>query len=331
MSSQQAELVRDIQNTLIRSGYLTSKGFKSKNSCFDLTARKDRLLFIKCLLNVDNFQDRQKNELKTFSHMFTGQPILIGERNKHREMEKGVVYTKSGIPTVHYNTFKQIILYDILPLIYSRQGGKFVKIDSVSFEKERSDQEFSLAELARKVGVSKKTIYSYEKGKMDASLKIFKKLKQFLGSQIGQHVDIFSWKYEINKEFLNVLMEKLDDLQNEINEVLMNFGFKVYWAKKALFDGITTEEEAEKEKSEILPKDKGIITGLSSKEDKNKEVYQKIQQIVSISHVIQSPNLIITEKKVNLATLRNITIIDKEKLENIETKERLLKRLNKPN
>ncbi|MHA1299453.1 MAG: transcriptional regulator [Candidatus Helarchaeota archaeon] len=334
MSSQQSELVRDVQNTLMRSGYLTSKGFKTKNSCFDLTARKDRLLFIKCLLNVDNFRERQKNELKVISSMFTGAPILIGERNKHREMEKGVVYNKSGIVTLHYNTFKQIVLHNILPYIYSRQGGQFVKINQVSFEKERAKHDFSLSELAHKIGVSRKTIYSYEKGKMDASLKIYRKLKQFLGSNIGQCIDIFSWKYTINKEFLNALMEKLDDFQNEINEILMDFGYRVYWAKKALFDGITTEEEDLEERSDApstLSNEVGIITGLGTKDEKNKEIFQKIQQIISISHVIQTPNLIITEKKVKLPKLGNVKIIDKKKLENLESKESLLKRINKPN
>jgi len=137
MSQQQTELVKSVQNTLVRSGYITSKGFKSRSSCFDLTARRERLLFIKCLLNVDNFKQSQKNELKLISNMFTGSPILIGGRNKHKEMEDGVVYNKNGIPTLSFSTFQDLVLNDIIPYIYARRGGFFVKINDIFIAKKQ--------------------------------------------------------------------------------------------------------------------------------------------------------------------------------------------------
>ncbi|MFX0138159.1 MAG: transcriptional regulator [Candidatus Hodarchaeota archaeon] len=317
MSIQQTELVKNVQNTLVRSGYITSKGFKSKSSCFDLTARKERLLFIKCLLNVDNFKQSQKNELKLISNMFIGSPVLIGERNKHREMENGVVYNKSGIPTLSFSTFQDLVLNDIIPYIYARRGGFFVKINETKFETERSELDFSLSELAEKVGVSRKTIYSYEHGKMDASLKIYKKLKNFFSSQIKKPIEIYSWELEVDEEYINELKGKLDALRNDINELFMDLGLKAIWPKKALFDAITTEDEDLKDETPTGTEDIKIITGLGSKDEKTKVIYQKIQQIQSISQVIPSPNMFITEDKRNLPGVIKVPIIEKKKLEKL--------------
>ncbi|NVM01371.1 MAG: helix-turn-helix domain-containing protein [Candidatus Helarchaeota archaeon] len=327
MSIQQTELVKNVQNTLVRSGYITSKGFKSKSSCFDLTARRERLLFIKCLLNVDNFKQSQKNELILISNMFTGSPVLIGERNKHKEMENGVVYNKSGIPTLSFSTFQDLVLNDIIPYIYARRGGFFVKINESSFEHERSELEFSLSELAEKVGVSRKTIYSYEHGKMDASLKIYKKLKNFFSSQIEKPVEIYTWELEVDEDYINELKGKLDDLRNDINEIFMNLGLEAIWPKKALFDAITTEDEDSKEEVTTSSEDIKIITGLGSRDEKTKVIYQKIQQIESISQVIPSPNLFITEDKRHLPGVIKVPIIEKKKLEKLG-KEDLFKKIS---
>lgn len=326
MSLQQSELVKNVQNTLFRSGYITSKGFKSKSSCFDLAARREKLLFIKCLLNVDNFNEKQNNELKHISAIFTGSPVLIGERNKHKQMEKGVVYNKNGIPTVDFSTFQDIIINNLLPFIYAKRGGYFVKINEGQFEKERSELDFSLNELAARIGVSKKTIYSYERGKMDASLEIFNKLKQFFKSQIEKPIDLFSWQFELANDFINNFMGKLDSLRNEIDEILLDLGLRVFWAESALFDGITSEEG---ENPPEVPNEMKIITGLGSKEEKNKEIIQKIQQIQSISQVIHSLNMFITEDKINLPKASNIPIIEKKKLEDLENKKELIKKISK--
>ena len=329
MSTQQAELINNVRRTLIESGYDTSKGFRSKGSSFDLTARRDRLLFIKCLLNVDNFQDRQTNELKLISNMFTGHPLLIGERNKERDIAKGVIYKKSGIPILNINTFRDIIEHNLFPFIESRRGGKFVKINAKEFEKQRGEKEFSLTELADKVGVSRKTIYSYEQGKMDASLKVYQELKKFLKEGFERPIDIFSWRYIVDKEYLESAMLALDELHGEINEILMKFGFQVFWQKKALFDAITTEgQELFEIKPEIFQGMK-IITGLISKNEKQKQIYQKSQQIDSISQVTQAPNLVITEEKVSIRNAGNVLMIDKNKLEKIEDKKQLYKRIVK--
>ncbi|MFX1452048.1 MAG: helix-turn-helix domain-containing protein [Promethearchaeota archaeon] len=321
MSLQQTELVKNVQNTLVRSGYITSKGFKSRSSCFDLTARRERLLFIKCLLNVDNFKQSQKNELKLISNMFIGSPILIGERNKHKEMEDGVVYNKNGIPTLSFSTFQDLVLNDIIPYIYARRGGFFVKINESKFESERSELELSLSELAEKVGVSRKTIYSYEHGKMDTSLEIYKKLKKFFSSKINKPIEIFSWELQIDEDYINELKDKLDDLRNDINELFLNLGLTAIWPKKALFDAITTEDEESKQDVATASREIKIITGLGSKDEKTKVIYQKIQQIQSISQVIPSPNMFITEEKRSLPGDVKVPIIEKKKLEKLEKKE----------
>ena len=123
-----SQLLHNIEKLLKSQGYKTSDIYDQGS--FDIVARKKLLiLLLKTFQNIDSINETNAHEMKQLANIFLASPIIIGERSRNGFLEEGVIYERYDIPTIGFETLKNMILYNEYPEILADRGGYFVKID----------------------------------------------------------------------------------------------------------------------------------------------------------------------------------------------------------
>ena len=168
---------------------LKSQGFKTSDfyeqGSFDLVARKKLLiLLLKTFVNIDSINEQNAHEMKQLANIFLASPIIIGSKSRNGLLEEGVIYERYDIPTIGFDTFKNMILYNEYPEILADRGGYFVKIDGNVIKQYRDEYSMSLKELASLAHVSRATMYKYENGIVPIDSLIFSLFIIKTGSEV---------------------------------------------------------------------------------------------------------------------------------------------------
>ncbi|MBD3190154.1 MAG: helix-turn-helix domain-containing protein, partial [Candidatus Heimdallarchaeota archaeon] len=181
-----------------QSNYNLSTPLLGEGGCFDLVARKKQvLLLVKLLENIDSLREEYAFELRKLALMLTGFPLIIGQRiRSDSDIEDGVVYSRYEIPVISLETLRALLLQHLPPLVYASRGGLKVKFDGERLRQKRLERNLSLKDFAKKVGVSKRAIYEYERGTIDVSLETALKIEEFLDTPLTMAINLFE---EINK------------------------------------------------------------------------------------------------------------------------------------
>ncbi len=284
----QFTLIDSVTNILKQKGYVFIPLY-NKSNCFDITAKKDNILFIKCIENVDNFKNIQINELKLISEAFQGIPLIISIKNKHKSFKDNVIYEKDSIKILTIKTFLNILNNEAIPSVYARRGGEFVQIDPNKFREalqklKQESVQFNVKDFADDIGVTRRTVSYYQKGEMSAKKSVFDKITEKFGSEVSKPINIFDWKPD-TKEGLAFNPE--DNLRTALNEQLEQIGLQILWTKRSPFDGVTGEDY----KREL------IITGIGKKDEKKKILLQKAQIISNFSEILNTLKMFIVENE----------------------------------
>src|SRR2546428_9503300 len=158
-------VLEEVREVLAKTGFYLSEKTNIRGLSFDAVARRDEiLLLIKVLLNVDAFSRQSAEELKMIATTLKGAPLLIGERSGAGPLEDGVIYSRSGVPILSRQTFKDFFEEGVPPFIFSAPGGLYVKLDSEALRRAREEKEVSLGALADIAGVSRRAILMYLPG-----------------------------------------------------------------------------------------------------------------------------------------------------------------------
>lgn len=289
--------------------------------CFDIAARRQlHLLMIKIFSNIDKIPLDIVENLKLISFYLKGVPLVIGEETRSEKLHENIVYERRGIPAVNLNTFKSLIKKDELFSI-SRKGGIYVKVDGEKIRQIRMNLGLSLQEVASQIGVSRKAVYLFERLEMIKEENL-QELEKMFDESLKFPLDIFNW--EIPKEDIHPAEEETD-LQGEVKEYLEDLGFNIVWAKKAPFDGITSEIEEEKHVSE----ETCFITGLAS--SFRRSLTKKIEIISQFSKLVSKLSMFIVEDG-KVPPFDNVLVLQKDvldKMKDIEDFRRTIKRFKR--
>ena len=132
------ELLEEVRQTLIKTGFYVSELCSIHPVGFDLVARRDNsLLIIKVLTNIDAIEEKLANELRTLSILLKGCPIIIGERSSLGKLEQSVVYDRFKIQSINIDTLKDHLIEGIPLEVYAAPGGLYVNLDEDKIKKLR--------------------------------------------------------------------------------------------------------------------------------------------------------------------------------------------------
>jgi len=235
--------IDNVENTLIDGGFTVSKRCLEDKICFNLAAKKDyQLLLVKCVENLLTVRKQAVSELKMISHHLVATPIIIALNNSGGRMGDDAMYKRHGVSAITNKTLFDAITHSRLPIVEAKPGGFYVQLDGESIRSNRSMLNLSMGDLAKLVGISRGTIYGYEKGLIKASVEIALKLEATLGIPLVQPINVFK-NVKPDELHYKPSSNSKNDLLKKVVSKLHSFGFTANATPHAPFDFIASSSE----------------------------------------------------------------------------------------
>jgi putative transcriptional regulator len=270
---------------LKEAGFQVSQICCLRSSCFDFAARKDdKTVLVKVNSDVDNFHAQSARELKVIAGRFSAASLIISQQTHGKPLEDDTVYSRNAVFVVTEKTIKNIALQTANPLIYAGPGGYSVEVDGELVERRRKEIGLSVGKLATMIGVSRRTLYGYERGMAKASVKSAYKLAETLGVPVAKPINVLE---RTRKQRQCLLIKAKHAIAGKmlLQRVFRKFAFcDISPVYKAPFDFIMN-----------LPNEKCVIVG-SVAVNGERNLDRRMDEIISVCHVIHARPVLIMEK-----------------------------------
>ena len=179
-------------SVMITAGFEVSERFSIRPRSFDLIARNNgTLLVIKVVAHIDSVNEDAAFDLEVISRHLGGIPLIVGERAREAELERGAVYVRYGIYAISPATLYDYFVEKIPPLVYASPGGLYVNINGDALRELREQRNMSLGDLGQVLGVSRRTISKYESG-MGTTLDVAIRIEEHFDTGVVEHIDLMS-------------------------------------------------------------------------------------------------------------------------------------------
>lgn len=280
-------LVRETVDFLERGGFETCEYI---GGCFDVAARRERLLLLKILLNIGSFQRDQARDLKLLSNVLPARPFVIGKKNRRENLREDVIYERFGIPAFTPSTFRSVVCGDYPKKIRTR-GGSFGKIDPDKLKEARKEKKMTQSKVAERAGVTQKNISEHEGGLENISLSMLRSLEEMFGEDLSRDIDPFEMELgEVEEEGKGMTV---------IDRELRRVGFETVYTSRA--------------PPQFLAKDETVL--LSRFEKDEKKVRRFVAPLKDFSEISDSPTFLILEEGEDV---QELPVITRDELEEIE-------------
>ena len=300
-----SQLLQQIENLLKSQGYKTSDIYEQGS--FDIVARKNLLiLLLKTFQNIDSINESNAHEMKQLANIFLASPIIIGARSRNGMLEEGVIYERYDIPTIGFDTLKNMILYNEYPEILADRGGYFVKIDGNVIKQYREEYSLSLKDLADLAHVSRATMYKYENEIVRANTETAMILEEILNTKVTLDIDLLKQPQPEDIKFS----------EGEDTIDLSKLGYGVVSTNKSPFDAVAKMKSSEKHS----PLMANVEKNRTEKTLKRMAIPLKDLSMVTTSE----PVFIINNEKIK-ESIGTIPVIKSWELKEFENSKELLK------
>jgi putative transcriptional regulator len=229
-----------VTSVMITAGFEVSERFSLRPRSFDLIARKNgTMLIIKVVSHIDSVSDDVASDLEIIARHLRGIPLIVGERARDAELERGAVYLRYGIYAVNIATLYDFFVEKIPPLVYASPGGLYVSINGEALHEMRERRGMSLGDLGHLLGVSRRTISKYESG-MGTTLDVAYKIEEVFNAGVVESIDILMHEPPKGRE-----QEEKTDTQKPPLPIgfLEELGMKLHTLRGAPFQALVTFDE----------------------------------------------------------------------------------------
>ncbi|MHA1303103.1 MAG: helix-turn-helix domain-containing protein [Candidatus Heimdallarchaeaceae archaeon] len=319
-SSRNAKkILHDIlHKVLLRTNHVFVDLSHMTNTCFDIIAKKEnRLIVIKIEPYIDNFDKNKSLDLKNLASFLNASPIIIGVRGRRfDEIHDGLVLFRYDMPVVSPETFLNLIIDGLPPIIYCNRGGYFVRINRNILRRARIDKNLSYNSLAQKIGVSRRTVYEYEHS-INPPPEIALKLEDVLDVSLAQGIPILELKlsYEETRSFST---SSLSPLKEEIAQLLAELGiFTQFWIQKMPFDAFGEHQNKENRS--------GLNVLLCVDEGDENEIMQRVNLTQRIASLTKRRPVMVVEEEEEHPASKHIPTFTIEELQEMKRAFQLVK------
>ena len=227
-------------SVMITAGFEVSERFSIRPRSFDLIARNDgTLLVIKVVAHIDSVNEDAAFDLEVISRHLGGIPLIVGERAREAELERGAVYVRYGIYAISPATLYDYFVEKIPPLVYASPGGLYVNINGDALRELREQRNMSLGDLGQVLGVSRRTISKYESG-MGTTLDVAIRIEEHFDTGVVEHIDLMSHEQHPT-ELKHEWSDKKE--RNVPIEFLEQLGMHLHTLRGAPFQALLTFEK----------------------------------------------------------------------------------------
>lgn len=289
-------LVNKIVNSLLSRDYqvLLTQG------CFDIAAKREMLLLIKAMINIDGLNEQQALSLRSISYFLSASPTVVSVKNNREFLNDNMIYSRFQLPVTTPQMFDKI-LEEEASFVTSSKGKHAVAINTEQLKNKRKEMEFTLEQLSEIIGISKKALYEIENKRVNPSLETVKKLETILKVKLTQ---LYKPKETVEPTYLKPKNEFQDKVSREFHRI----GIDNSPVHHAPFDIIGREKFS-------------LITNLSNNVKNMKKDAQKVK---IISSIVSSKCLFVSEK-INEKEVEGIPVVLESELPEIETSKELRK------
>jgi len=309
------EMLNVTESVLKASGFQVSEKCSARPSCFCLAARRGaQLALLKVQPDLGNISQRDASEIKTISSCFLGTSLFVSDKTREKPLEDDTVYTRYNVYAVTPKTLEDVVSHRMLPLIEAGPGGCFAQLDGDAVRKRRQKLGWSVGKLAEQLGISRRTLYGYERGMAKASVSAAYNLEWILGIPLVKSIDIFqpipsntgffaaAKRMIVKNRFLRIVLKKLAQCH-----------FNVAPTMRAPFDFIAQSPESQL----------NIIGGVACTEERDLD--RRTKEILSVSEIVKAQPVFVTDGK--LVPNNDIPLIHSEELSKIKQPEDLFAKL----
>jgi putative transcriptional regulator len=278
-------MLNTTESVLKTAGFHISEKCSARPCCFFLVARKgEHLAFVNVPTDLGNISQRDASELKTISSLFSAIPLFIGDKTREKPLEDDTIYSRYNIYAVTPKTLEDVVSRGMHPLVEAGPGGYFVQLDGEALRNRRQKLGLSIGKLAELLGISRRTLYGYERGMTKASVSVAYNLEWVLGIPLVKPIDVFqpvpsnvgffatAKRVIVKSRFLQMVLKRLNQCQ-----------FNVAPTLRAPFDFIAQSQEGQI----------NILGAIAYKEEKNLD--QRAKEILSISEVVKAQPVFVTD------------------------------------
>jgi putative transcriptional regulator len=183
--------------------------------CFNIAAKKEELLLIKSLINVDSLNEEQALSLRSISYFLSAYPLVVSVKTNREFLNDETIYSRFQLPVLTPTLFDNFLEEEKIPSIQSSKGKHTVVINAEELREKRKKLGFSLLELSQLIGISKKALYEIEKKRVNPTQETVKKLEDTLKIDLKENYKLQpaertylrpknEFQHEVSKEFKRI-------------------------------------------------------------------------------------------------------------------------------
>ncbi|MDD1664117.1 MAG: transcriptional regulator [Methanomicrobiales archaeon] len=290
----QEVLLQRVRSLLLDTGFQVSDRCSQRSRSFDLIARNPRILMvIKAISHIDGVSEDIARDLDLVSYYLGGAPLIVGERTRDADLQRGAVYIRYGIYAISIPTLSDFLVEGIPPLVYVSPGGLYVNIDETLLHALREEKQLSLGDLAHLLGVSRRTISKYENG-MGTMMEIALRIEELFDTAITKPIDLLSHRSRFAGTGEPPHGEMLTDLER--------MGMEIHVLRRAPFEALARYE------------DETILTGYGT----TQHVVKRAPIIGNLSRIANAHALCVLVDYRRQKMIENTLVIGEERLHALE-------------
>jgi putative transcriptional regulator len=281
-------------NKLVNS--LLSKHFEVmvSSGCFDIAARKDYLMLIKSLINVDSMSEDQAQSLRAVSYFLSAYPVVVSVKNNRDFLNDEMIYSRFMLPVVTPELFGALVEENVVPAVQSAKGRHTIPIDAEALRQKRQQMQMSLEQLAEAADISKKALYEIEKKRVNPTEETVRRLENLLGIELRD-----SYKLQVAER---TLVRPKNEFQSKVSKEFVRMGIDNSAVHSAAFEIVGKENFT-------------LITNLSSN---SREMSREVFAVKKLSNVFGSKAAFVA-KKSREHSVDGVPIVLESELPDIET------------
>ncbi len=181
---ERKKLLKSTKEVLEKNEYLYV-ALAGIRSCIDFIAeKKEKKFAIKVVKNIDALGKEEIRELYKVAKFINAEPVVIGETSRNGILKRNVTYKRSLVDCITIDGLENR-MNEIEQPIAAKSVGAKMYIDSTKFRNIRKLSNMTAEELAKILGVSKGTIYRYERGDAYTSVAVLEKLNRLFGNEFA--------------------------------------------------------------------------------------------------------------------------------------------------
>jgi putative transcriptional regulator len=287
-------LVNKIVNSLLSNQFETFL----IQGCFDIAARREYLMLIKSLINVDGLNQEQALSLRSISYFLSAYPLVVSIKTNKQYLSDDIIYSRFQLPVITPRMFSNILEEELVPAIQSTKGKHIVTVDTNALREKRKELQLTLEQLSEMVGISKKALYEIESNRVNPTIDTVKKLETVL------RID-FKKAYKLKTAEKTYLRPK-SEFQSKVSKEFSRMGIDNSAVYSAPFEIVGREKFS-------------LITSLSKNGHKIKKEATLVRKLSSIL----SSKAVFVVKKFKEQSVEGVPIVLESELQEIESSEEL--------